>query len=373
MKKIIICLGLVLFFVACKDVKTQSTQNKIINASGIKIVPRDIELVFRYPARFKSIQQSDIYARVEGILMEQNFKEGSFVKQGDVLFRIDPSRYRARVDQLRADVSTAKANLQKASRDFERTAKLYKQKVITVDVYDVSEFNYKTAKAKLENANAALKYALIDLDYTEVRASISGKVGARKYDVGNLVGNGNNNVLTTITQLSPIYADFAIPNKDLHFFVANDISAIKVRYVLSDGTVYDQIGSIDFLDSVLDQNTSSMHARAIVQNDSYMLTPNEFVELRLEGIMRKNAIAIPQEALMQDGQGSFVYTFVPQTNNNKQGIVKKSYVQTGKIVGSWILINSGLEGAEYVIVTNLLRLRPNASITFQELQLKKAK
>ncbi|WP_301057987.1 efflux RND transporter periplasmic adaptor subunit, partial [uncultured Helicobacter sp.] len=285
-----------------------------------------------------------------------NFKEGDIVKEGQLLFKIDPARYQAKVDQAKAQRQSAEANFIKANRDWQRVEKLYKQGVYTIDQYDTSRANFLSAQANVASTQAALDDVNIDLGYTDVIATISGRIGMRSYDVGNLVGGSGQDVLTTITQLSPIYAEFSIPNTDYYLMRGLENSRIQVEYVLNNGRVYDKIGKLDFVDSVLDPQTSAIKARSIVDNEDYKLLPNEFVRVRLKGFEAQNAITIPESALLQDTQGSYVYVI-------KDGKAKIARVSLGQRVDTHILVNSGLKEGDVLILNQLSKIRDDSPVT----------
>lgn len=354
-KMVLISIGLL----AC-DTQTQTQEQpkkSPILVATQTITSQDVALNFEYPARLKSPQSVEIYARVEGILLAKNFKEGDFVKQGDKLFKIDPTTYQNKVNSAKAQYQTAEANLTKTTRDWKRTERLYKQGVVTVDTYDSSLYNYQAALANVANTKANLDDALVDLSYTDVVASISGRTGMRQFDVGNLVGQGNNNILTTITQLSPIYAEFAIPSTDFYYIRDLNNTNVSVEVVTGNGKVHEEIGKLDFIDSVLDSQTLSVKARAIVGNDKFKLLPNELVRVNLKGFEAKDSITIPQSALLQDKEGSFVYLY-------DNGKVKKQSVILGKTLkNAEILIPSGLKSGDVIITTNLSKIRPGMDVT----------
>lgn len=342
--------------VGCSKTQEQQSQKAPIDVRVQHIASHNVALGFEYPARLKSIQSVNIYARVQGTLLSKNFKEGDIVKEGQLLFKIDPSRYRAKVSQAKAQYQASEANFVKANRDWERVNKLYKQGVYTIDQYDTSRYNYLSAQANLANAKAALEDAQIDLGYTDVIASIGGRAGMRKYDVGNLVGTSGQDVLTTITQLSPIYAEFSIPNYDYYFMRGLENSSIQVEFVFGNGRVYDELGKLDFVDSVLDVQTSTIKARAIVDNDERKLLPNEFLRVRLKGFEAQNAITIPQSALLQDSQGSYVFVI-------KDGKAQIARVSLGQnLRNSEVLILDGLQDGDMLILNQLSKLRADTLV-----------
>lgn len=345
-----------LTFLSC-DSKEKNAQDKAqIPVNMQKITTKNVELDFEYPARLKSLQSVNVYARVEGVLLAQEFKEGEIVQEGQKLFKIDPTRYQARVNVAKAQYSSAKANLTKATKDWNRVEKLYKQGVLTVDQYDQSLYDYQSALANVENTKASLDDALIDLNYTDVMASITGRTGIRRYDVGNLVGRGNDSILTTITQLSPIYAEFSIPNNDFYYMRNLNKDDITVTLLFSNGKVYEKSGKIDFIDSVLDEQTASVKARAIIDNDSYKLLPSEFIRVQLQGFKSQESIVIPQNAVLQDSEGSYVYVA-------KDGKAHITRVVLGKTLrdGSVLIVN-GLHDGDIIITNNLSKLQEGTDV-----------
>lgn len=354
-------LGLLLVLLGCGS-QEQQPQKVALPVSVQTIISQDIDLSFEYPARLKSVQSVDIYARVEGILLTQNFTEGDIVQAGQTLFTIESTRYKARVNMAKAQYNTALANLTKASKDWTRTERLYKQGALTVDQYDNAMYNYQSAQANVDNAKASLDDALVDLKYTNITADITGRVGMRRYDVGNLVGKnsgGGDTYLTTLTQLTPIYAEFSIPSTDFYYMRDLDKDNVVVEFILGNNRLYDKRGKLDFLDSVLDSQTASIKARAIVNNDAYILLPNEIVRVNLKGFKAQKSIAIPQNALLQDSQGSYVYV----ARNNQAQMTR---VSLGKMLkNGQVIVLSGLQDGDMLITNNLTKLRQGSEVSPQ--------
>lgn len=346
-----VLFSMVLFIFGCKDSKHSGGESAALGVQTYTITPQSASLHFEYAARLKAIQSVGVYARVQGVLLSKNFKEGDIVKEGQLLFKIDPARYLARVKQAQAQRQSAEASFIKANRDWTRVEKLYKQGVYTIDQYDTSRSNFISAQANVVSAQAALDDVSIDLGYTDVVATISGRIGMRSYDVGNLVGGSGQDVLTTITQLSPIYAEFAIPNTDYYLMRDLENSRIKVEYVLSNGQVYGEVGRLDFIDSVLDAQTATVKARSIVNNEEHKLLPNEFVRVRLKGFEAQNAITIPQSSLLQDSQGSYVYIL----KNGRAAIAR--IVLGHNLRNGKVLVTSGLASGDVLVVNKLSKIR----------------
>ena len=216
--------GVVLLTGCSKENKgAEQQQNMALPVNTHNVKRQDVPINFEYPAKLTSLQSVGIYARVEGVLLEQYFIEGELVKKGDKLFKIEPDKYQAAVNMARAAYKAAQ-------RDWIRAQKLFKNKALSPKEYDSAQSTY-------ENTRANLDAAMIDLGYTDVMATASGKISMKHYDIGDLVGKaGADNLLTTITQLDPIHAEFSIPSNDYYFLRTLDYENVKVIYLLPDGT-----------------------------------------------------------------------------------------------------------------------------------------
>lgn len=355
-------LGLVcvvFLFVGCSKENENAQamqQNAAIPVGTYVVKTADVPVSFDFPAKLESLQSVDIYARVEGTLLEQHFVEGGLVKEGDKLFKIDPSKYQAAYNMAQAQLLSAQATLKVASRDWKRAQKLFKEKALSPKEYDSAQSAFESADAAVANARASLNVAKIDLDYTDVMATASGKISMKRYDIGDLVGvAGGNNVLTTITQLDPIHAEFSIPSNDYYFVRTLNQENVSVHYILPDGSQYEKEGKIDFIDSVIDSTTATIKARALVENPEHLLVPGEFSRIKLEGFILEKSIVIPQKALMQDSKGGYVFKIV-------DGKVQPVYITTGHIIGNSVVVKSGLSDNDVIITSQLIKLRPGASV-----------
>ena len=323
--------------------------------------PSNVPVMLEYPARLKSTQKVQIAARVTGILIKKFYTEGKFVRKGDLLYKIEPGSYKAAVDGARAQLQMAKARLNKAARDWNRIKAMYADNTASQLQRDASLSAYEIAKAGIINAEATLKIATINLNYTDVRATISGITGLESADVGSLVTNGT--PLVRITKVNPIYAEFSIP----------DINIIREKYYIksgrwekaADGKIkaiikingkpYNKEGFVNFVDADIDPGTSTVKARAIFQNPSRYLMPGEFVRIILHGFFRKDAVMIPQKAVLQNPLGTMVFV----VNKGKAQIRP---VKLGETSGQYYIIESGLKEGNLVIVDNFFRVRPGAPV-----------
>lgn len=340
-----------------------------LSVSTYKVVASDVPVSLEYPAKVKSMQQVNVVARVSGVLEKKHFTEGSFVKAGDMLYQIDSDRYEALMQEAIADVGVKEATLKQATRDWERTKVLFEQDAVSQKERDAALSAYESASASLKASNAALKKATIDFNYTKVKATISGMTSLNAQDVGSYVGSSSDTMaLTTITQTDPVYVEFSLPDIELlkkRYVMGqgnwNSIAQAKLPVQLStpDGSKYAKPGTLDFIDSYVDAETSTIKARATFSNPNNILIPGLFVRVNVEGLVYKDAISIPQMALLQDATGSYVFVA-------KEGKAHKIPVKAGTVHNNTYIIESGLNAGDVVITNNLTKLRPGAAINLAE-------
>ncbi len=357
-----------------------SGEKKDAHAGGMHAMPplhvttytvkaENIPVSLEYPAKVKSMQQVNVVARVSGILEKKSFVEGNFVKAGESLYQIDSNRYEALVQEALADVGVKEATLKQATRDWERIKVLFEQDAISQKERDSALSAYESALASLKASQATLKKAQIDLGYTAVKAPISGLTSLNTQDIGSYVGSSSENLnLTTITQMDPIYVEFSLPDIELlkkrytmNEGQWNSIAKAKLPVQIStpDGSVYDKVGSLDFLDSYVDEQTSTIKARATFANPNHSLIPGLFVRVNVGGLIYKDALSIPQKALLQDATGSYVYVA-------KEGKAAKVPVKAGTVHNDAYIIENGLHVNDVVITNNLTKLRPGSAIVVAE-------
>lgn len=363
-----IVLGMFIFN-GCTDTKGNSSQNistmPPLKVATFQVKANDISVSVEYPAKIKSMQQVNVVARVNGILEKKNFIEGNFVKEGELLYQIDSTRYEALMQEALADVEVKTATLKQATREWERIKILFEQDSTSQKERDSALSAYETAQASLKASQANLKKAQIDFGYTKVKAPISGLTSLNAQDLGSYVGSTTESMnLTTITQMNPIYVEFSLPDIELfkkRFIMNNgnwnNISQAKLAVSLnfSDDSVYEQKGTLDFIDSFVDNETSTVKARATFVNPKNDLIPGLFVRVKIDGLVYKNAINIPQIAVLQDATGAFVYIA-------KENQAVKTPVKIGNIVNDTYIIDSGLNEGDIVITNNLTKLKPGSSI-----------
>jgi membrane fusion protein (multidrug efflux system) len=332
----------------CKNGETKQEEPPPIPVSVFTAKVTDVPIALEYPAKLHSSGFVEVRAKVGGTLLGREYVEGTQVKQGSILFVIDPAKYEAAKD-------AAQAAFNQAEREYKRTQKLFSNAA-------VSERERDAALAAYESTKAALANAVIDLDYAKVKAPIGGFVGQKALDVGNLISAGT--LLTTITQTDPLYAEFAFSGMErlregyaLEKGTWTDPTGINVALKSESGALYTENGKIDFIDAAIDNQSGSVKARAVIPNPRGTLLPGQFARVRLTGIIKKNAVSIPQEVLMQGPQGSFVYVV-------KDGKAAAQPVTLEQAEGDNFIISDGLKDGDLVIADNLtkIRIRPDAPV-----------
>ncbi|TJZ65625.1 efflux RND transporter periplasmic adaptor subunit [Chitiniphilus eburneus] len=335
--------------------------------SVVTIQPANVPMIYEAVGQTAGYREIEVRARVEGILLKRTYTEGKPVKEGQLLFQIDPAPYRAALDQARGVQAQAKAQLEKARLDKERIVPLYQENAVSKKDYDDAFAAFDTATANLDSASARLQEAQINLDYTNVVAPIGGMASKINVSEGSLVApTANGGLLTTIAQLDPLYANFSfseadqlsmqrgqqdgrlIPPKNRNF---------EVELQLADGSSYSKRGHVDFADSKVDPTTGTIRARAIVPNPDGQLLPGQFVRVRLHGATIKDAILVPQRSVLQQQADKIVLVV------NDKNVVEVRPVELGATHGNDYVVAKGLKGGERVITDGVLKAKPGSPVT----------
>jgi membrane fusion protein (multidrug efflux system) len=312
------------------------------------------------PGRLTAVRVAQVRARVEGILEKREYTEGSEVKAGQVLFRIDPRTLAANAESAKATLARARATALIAGQNLERLQALKDTKAIAKQEYDQAVAAKAQADADVAAAQAALTQAEINLSYTTVTAPISGRIGRALVTEGALVGKGEATHLATIEQYDPIWVDFSQSSAEFinlrEALKSGQAKASKapVRLVLENGREYPRPGRLLFNDLAVDPATGSVGLRAEFQNPGRELLPGQFVTVRLPVAQAENVIVVPQKAVVSSAQGQAVMLVTPD------GTVAPQPVKTGGLSGGDWIIADGLKGGEQVIVNGLQKVRPGA-------------
>lgn len=324
----------------------------------------DTPVTFDYAARIAAFRQVQVRARVGGIILKRNFVEGSAVKAGDILFEIDPALYQAELARTKAQLQQAEAQLSQAERNFERARELLARAAGSEKARDDALSAQELARAGVAAAKAQVATAQLSLDYTKVRAPIDGVTSLQQLPEGSLVGTGADGLLTSITQLDPVYVNFSVSDREggeirrllQRGEQAPNTSNLRVRISFGDGSTYDREGIIDFTSNVIDPETGTRQARAVVPNPQRRLVPGQFVRATVTGLVLPGAIVVPDKALMQGPQGQFVYTVNAASSAELRPVTLER-----KVEGGWI-VASGLQPGDRLVAEGVIKVRPGAPV-----------
>lgn len=321
----------------------------------LKVQSADIALSFSYPATLVSEEDVVLKPKVSGAIAEKFFKAGDKVKKDQVLFLIEPEKYQASADMANASFLVANANYENMKKEHNRNQALISKQAISQKEYDTSLANYNSAKANLESARAQLQNAKIDLNYTKVSAPFDGIVGDALVNVGEYVSASSTD-LVRITNLDPIYADFYISDTDKLIFDRNlESGAWQIGDISANINVDGQKiqGKLYFVDSVIDEKSGSVKAKAVFDNKDNKLLPGTFTTIKTDGFVQKNGFKIPQVAILQDQkQNVYVYTLSKENN------VTKTPVSISYQDNEFVVVNSGLKQGDRVVLDNFKKIRP---------------
>lgn len=367
--KLFAALAVVLAITACKEEKNTQAQNAIPEVQAVKVKMEDIPLSFEFAARAQGSKETEVRARVGGILLKRNYVEGSAVNAGDVLFEIDPEPYKVKLAQAKAKLAQEQAQLKAAETQWQRIEKLFKERIVSEKSRDEARANLDSLKASTALAEAEVQAAQLNLDYTTVTAPISGITSMETQSEGSLIDTtSDKSLLTHITQLDPIYVIFSASDNDA-FKLGSMVESGKIvtsngtrrndviaKLKLGDEKYYNQDGKIDFINPTIDEKTGTIKLRAVFPNPERKIMPGQFGRIVLEGLIRKDAIVLPQEAVMQGAQSPYVYRL------NAQNQVEAVNVTTGFAVPQGWIIDSGLNQGDTVLVSGLMKVRPGMQV-----------
>ena len=326
-----------------------------------EVVRADVPVYSEWVGQTRGSVNTDIRARVQGYLDAVEFEEGTFVSKGQLMYRINPLEYEAYVNRAKGELAQAEANLARATNDVVRYKPLVAENAISREEYETSLSLQKANEAAVRAARAAVEKAQLDLSYCTVRAPISGLAGKTEVQMGNLVGRGDNTLLTTISRIDPIRVRFSLSERELLAFrrqsKRSEARSIDLQLVLADGSTYDHPGRLVLADNRIDPSTGTLLLEAEFPNPEKLLQPGQFGRIRAVTDLRRSAIIIPQRAVTElQGQARVVVM-----DHNKR--VSFRNVTLGPRVGSGYVVEAGLEEGESVVVEGLQRLRDSIVVT----------
>jgi membrane fusion protein, multidrug efflux system len=330
------------------------------------VQPQPVELSTELPGRTSSYLVAEIRPQVNGIIQKRLFKEGSDVKAGQVLYQIDPAPFQAALDNARAALGKAEAHVPAIRLKMQRYKELLTDKAVSQQDYDDAAAALKQAEAEVELCKAAVESARINLSYTKVTASISGRIGRSSVTDGALVTAHQPSALATIQQLDPIYADVPQSTTELlrlrrrleeGRLDQNGRNQQKVKLLLEDNTIYTQEGTLQFRDVTVDPTTGSVILRIVFPNPDGVLLPGMFVRAVVREGTNEKAILIPQQTVSRDPKGNPSVLIV-----DTEGKVQQRAITLDRAIGDQWLVSSGLSPGERVVIEGMQKARPGSSV-----------
>jgi membrane fusion protein (multidrug efflux system) len=358
----------------------------------IKTIPKDTPVTIEFVGKTVSSRKVEIRSRVEGFLEKRLYTEGTMVQEGDVLFQMDQKPFRAELNAAKAELAQQQALFENAEANLKRVKPLAEKNAVSQKDLDDSIGTYRTSAASVEAAKAKVVQAELNLGYTTITSPVTGLSSFAVQQEGAYIGYGSNSLLTYVAQLDPMWVEFSVSENqilksrqqaELGIIEQPENGNYEVEIVLADDSIFNNRGKITFADASLSEETGTFLIRAEVKNASKndkpndlipdevknesggdnlyeMLRPGQFVRARLHGMVRPNAILVPQRAVQQGAKGSFVWVI------DEEGKAKFQPIEIGQWHGEEWFVDNGLEGGETVVVDGALKLRAGVPVKIAE-------
>lgn len=331
----------------------------------VEVKTEQLELTYEYPAQIAGLREVEIRARVAGIIERRLFEEGGRVKKGQSLYSLDNAPYQTALARALADENAAKVRAAQAERDYKRVMPLADSKAVSQSELDGAQSAFEVAKADLQVASTAVRTARLNLDYARVESPVNGFASRSLYSEGSFV-SGPSELLTTVTQIDQVYVNFGIPEKDheqLRKGVASGAVSIPggdlvVEVLGADGQPMGFKAKLGFQDVRVNPATGTVDARAVLANDKEVLSPGQFVRVRVSGAVQKDAVLLPQRAVLEnpEGGGKVVMTVSPENT------VAPRPVQVAQWKGDQWVITEGLVAGDKVITDGFMKAPPGTPV-----------
>ncbi len=360
---IIVVLGAAYLFFRKSMAAAPPQEQPAMPVQVAKPVIQDYVRFDEFTGRVESIESVEIRARVSGFLQKVAFKDGAFVKKGDLLFEIEPELYQADRDRAVADLKSAQADLKRAQQDYERVAEAVKSNAVSQQ--DVSKYqaDRDMAESKVIGAKAALAQAELNLSYTKIYSPIDGKISRRYVDIGNLVGAGEMTLLARVVTLDPIYVYFNVSEGDLlgYYEATSGIASteqniVKFRVSLDGDAELPEEGQLDYMDNAVDAMTGTIQVRGILPNPGQKILPGMFARVKVPAGQQTDAVLIQEKAIGTDLGGKYVLVV------GEDNIVQQRPIKISALVDGLRVVDSGLAAGEMVIVSGIQFVRPGMPV-----------
>ena len=352
------------YFHAAQATAGSATPEPAVAVTVAVVEPRQTSLWDDFSGRLEAVNRVELRPRVAGAILSTNFTEGALVKAGDVLFKIDPAPYAAEVDKAQAQLEAAKARVVFTAGELERGAQLVGNNVVTRRDYDQRDNANREAIANVKAAEATLQTARLNLDYTEVRAPVDGRVGKFEVTVGNLVAAGTSSpVLTSLVSVNPIYASFDA-DEDVVLRALRSVAEpsgkrgkldqIPVEMTTTDGSTGK--GHIQLIDNLVNGQSGTIRVRAVFANDDGRLIPGQFARLRMGQPQQQTLVMVDERAIGTDQDKKFVMVVGVDSRAAYRSVT------LGGAVDGLRIVTSGLSSGDRIVINGLQRIRPGALV-----------
>lgn len=369
----ILSVAAALVLAGCSEQKPAAQAPPAPQVTVAKPETRTVTDYDEYVGRFAAIDFVNIYARVSGYLDKINFTDGALVKQGDLLFSIDKRPFQNALDQANANLARTQADLDFAKSDLQRAQTLLEDKTSTAiskQTFDQRLQSERSARGSVDAAQAAVHTAQLDLEFTDLRAPVSGRIGDRKVSVGNLVtggsgGSSSNTLMATVVSIDPIYFEFTYDEASYLRYqrmskaMGDTTKAIPIRIGLIDEKGFPHEGKLDFVDNQISADTGTIRGRAVVANPEAVFTPGMFGRIQVPSSNPHEALLVPDVAIGTEQTRKFVYVLAP---GDEPQVPQMKYVTLGRQIDGQRIITSGLEAGDLVVVNGLMRIRPGSKV-----------
>jgi RND family efflux transporter MFP subunit len=374
-----ICAIVLAMLAGCGEAPKQAAMPPPPTVTVAKPVQRTVIDQDEYVGRFVAVNMVEVRARVSGYLEQVHFRDGQIVKEGDLLFSIDKRPFQNALDQAKANLVLAKSNLTFTEADYARAQQLLRDRTISEQVYDQRAQAYRNAQASVAANEALVKQAELDLEFTELRAPVAGRIGDRRVSLGNLVTGGTSGtttLLATIVSIDPIRFEFTFDEAAYLRYerlssdgkdVTGRSGSVIVALRLIDERDFMHRGYMDFVDNVIDRSTGTIRGRAQFSNPGGVFTPGMFARVRVPGSPAYPALLIPDSALASEQARKYVLVV------DNESIARQKYVTLGQLVDGLRVIKEGLTANDRLIVNGLMLARPGAKVVAQEQDASQAK
>ena len=363
-------LALAALLAGCGEGAKQAAAPPPPKVTVAKPIKRTVVDQDEYVGRFVAVNSVEIRARVSGYLDKVHFADGQLVKQGDLLFTIDKRPFQNTLDQARANLETAKSNLAFTEADIKRGQQLLRDRTISEQVFDQRNQAYRNAQASVLANEAMVRQAELDLEFTELRAPVSGRIGDRRVSPGNLVTGGTGGtttLLAVVVSMDPIRLEFTFDEASLLRYErlahkskekesAKDVGAVPVRLKLLDETDFSHYGRMDFVDNVIERSTGTIRGRAQFANADGLFTPGMFGRVQMPGSDPYETLMVTDAAVGTEQVRKFVYVV------DSENIARQRFVTLGPVIDDLRVIKDGISADDRVIVNGLMRVRAGQKV-----------